>query len=449
MRAHSPKDSRSADRARAFALRIVPPLAATCLALASMGQSAFAQSVSDYRLPEQTATQPPQTQAQGPVDSENPVIAPNSPRPAPTASPAPAPAPAPAPTIAAPAPAPAQAIEAPAPRNTAAAAPKPRATPTSLPSSTMPAPAPSPSPASEPTAQAAPEPQFAPTETPSVDTTPAIGESSAVTPAESPVPLWWMAIGAAVLALLAGLFLIVKKRQSADAEDEQAFDESRTASPATGTPQPAPPAKLPSVSQANAPTRPAPAAPAGSAAPVRAMAVPSSGEALPLTIGLEPGAMRLSLVFATLPYTLTVENSGDVPLEPLRILGDLGSAHASLSEREQLAPDAATLDLRHSVERLAPGESASFKGEFRLPLSSILQLRKGTASLFVPLVRLSIEANGKALRRAFIIGLPGETATAGLTPIRLDTGPRQVDELGAKEIEAARRLALDPMRQAG
>lgn len=162
-----------------------------------------------------------------------------------------------------------------------------------------------------------------------------------------------------------------------------------------------------------------------------------------------PQAVRLSLVYATLQYELELANSGTVALSPLQIRADLTSAHASLGTREQLAPAPEQLEPKHTTPPLAPGESTVLKGEVRVPLQQVRPLVKGSAQFFVPLVRFClIAADGSGVRRVFTVG-PRDPGSGTLASVRLDAGPRNLRDLDAREIEAARGFALDPVTVAG
>jgi hypothetical protein len=167
----------------------------------------------------------------------------------------------------------------------------------------------------------------------------------------------------------------------------------------------------------------------------------------PFTIatGFTAQAVRLSLVYATVQYELDVANDGLTELPELQVRADLSSAHASLGTREQLAPDPEQMEAKHTLAALAPGETVKLKGEVRVPLQQVVPLAKGNARFFVPLVRFAILAqDGTAVRRVFTLG-PRDPGSGAITSVRLDAGPRNLRELDAREIEAARGFTLDPM----
>lgn len=149
----------------------------------------------------------------------------------------------------------------------------------------------------------------------------------------------------------------------------------------------------------------------------------------------EPVGLRLSLVYATLQYRVTIVAGSE--LVAGRLLGDMIGAHGSIPPEQQLAPALDSLGSLKAVPPIAPGESVTLSGEIQLPLNAIRPLQQGNASFFVPLVRLCLVAeDGPAMRRVYTVGIEG--GGAGLSPLRLDTGPQEHRNLAAREVEAAR-----------
>ncbi|MDE8650438.1 hypothetical protein [Novosphingobium album (ex Liu et al. 2023)] len=375
--------------------KITAHVARLALALGLAWPSALpaqdAGGVGSYQLP--PAPGPTGAPVEGPVDPENPF------RTRPGAAPSPTPAPTTAPTLAIP-----PATGAPAsppstrPRPTASP-PAPRATPT--PTATA-----NPAPAS---ASAAPLPMPAPAPAPASEVPATQGRDA----------LPWIAAGLAALVLATGGALAFRRRK------KRGPARASEAAP----PTPSAPAALAD------PRRRLPAAPAGSPAPDGAFA-----------LRLEPESLRLSLVYATLRYRLDL--AGDGADGPLRVVADMIGAHASLDSRAQLAPDPQALDTRHEIPAPAAGETLALNGELRLPIEAIRPIRNGQSQFFVPLARFCVLGpEGHRATRVFTIGQPGARADEPLGPIRLD-GPRLIQTLAAREIEAARRLALDPVRAA-
>jgi hypothetical protein len=391
--------------------------------LASLGIASGAKAQSTWSLPDPTATATPR--AQGPVDAQNPVTRPivtaPSPTPVPTITP---PAPTPSATRAAPSPAPTQ-----APRDRASATPRPVATPS--PTST-------PTPRATATAEATLPPEASPTPLPSPQATTAAApdagpsEAPAIAPASPQAseswPFWWWAVPLALL-VAAGLIVLLRRR---GAEPEAPEWEETAAVAEQPAPEPAP-------AIARAQPVPTPPGSAPAAPPVAAPRPPAAAPSAEVEIAFEPVALRLSLVYATLQYRLTIAAGAALPGGHL--LGDMIGAHGSIPVDQQLAPAPEGLAHLKTLPPIAAGESATVTGELQLPLGAIVPVRQGNASLFVPLVRMYLvpDDGTPGLRRVFTVGtIGGSTGGAALAPVRLDTGPNEHRTLAAREVEAAR-----------
>lgn len=144
--------------------------------------------------------------------------------------------------------------------------------------------------------------------------------------------------------------------------------------------------------------------------------------------------MNASLINATLSYRVLLTAGADIGSVELR--ADMTAAHASRPAEEQLG--VADAPVLHRLAGLAAGETVVLEGEIRLPLATITPIRHGGAALFVPLVRVAVEAaSGSAalrLRRAFVVGLDESGASGRLQPFRLDKGPRSYGEVGNREL---------------
>lgn len=351
-----------------------------------------AQSVQDFQLPPNPSPTPTPT-VQGPVDVENGV--PAVPRPIVTPVPTPAARPTPTPT---PAPSP---VPSPAPT------PRPRATPTATVPANSEAPAAPPSlPTPETGATASPEPtptgsQALPgeTATPSFDTPPAPTVPAPETASENAstegerTPAWWWLAGLGLLALLALL--------------AAAAVWWRRRSPAPLRIEP------PVVRKDSGPALAAPRA----------------------ALTLRPEAIRLSrsVMAATLTYRLTVLNRGTEALTDVVIEADLGSASGDRPVEEQVAMAATAREPRHTMPRLAPGQSARFEGKLQLQLSEAGVLRQGNTPLLVPLLRLRTTAQGiEPQAQTLAIGQQGTGGSTRLKPFRLDEGPRGYEPLAQR-----------------
>ena len=141
------------------------------------------------------------------------------------------------------------------------------------------------------------------------------------------------------------------------------------------------------------------------------------------------------MVNATLAYRLTLTNHSGSPTGPLRIAGDIVSAHASLSAEDQLLPGEAALEPLHQVPSLAPGESVTLSGELRMPIAAILPIHSGGGRVFVPLARFRAEMEGVEIAtRVFVIGQASEQPGGALRPFPRDRGPGVDRGRGQREL---------------
>jgi hypothetical protein len=373
------------------------------LALALAAQAQTPGSVQDYHLP--PAPPKPTPTAAGPVDTDHPVAAPTRPAPTPTPSAAPSPA------IALPS-------SSPSPSAAAPVAPAPRRTPPRQ----VEQPAPSPSAAGPvPT----PSPAVSPAATPGFEAPPNSAPSATV----APVPerergsAWpWLAGGGLAVLVLGGLVYWRRRTRIS----EEVAHEPESVAP---EPQPSPPAAL------TPPPRPEPRPVAPPPPPAAPLPEPAFGPR-PLELQLEARHLSRAMVNATLAYRLTLTNHALAALGPLRIAGDITSAHASLSAQEQLALNGDGLPTLHAVPGLAAGESLALSGELRLPLASILPIHSGGARVFVPLARFRVEAEGAVVAtRVFVVGQASGAPGGALRPFPLDRGPGVDRSLDQHELE--------------
>lgn len=375
------------------------------------GTPAIAQGAGGWSLPDPAASQAPR--AQGPVDSQNPVVRPSAsaPTPVPTITPPP-------PRATTPSAPPVRTTPAPAPSPSARPAPRPSASSPSANPSIAANPEPTPAPTPTATTPAATEtPTTAPTPRPSSPPPAAVTPDAPEPPVAESWPFWWWAIPVALLVAL-GALLTLRARRSRPDEPEPTLRE--------------PPAR---------PSAPVPPPAAPVTPPPPPIIAPEAHDAI--EIGFEPVGLRLSLVYATLQYRLTLTAREAVPAGHL--LGDMIGAHASLSAEQQLAPSPETLAPLKPVPALEPGIPATLTGEIQLPLAAIRPLQRGNAALFVPLVRLCLLAGAEPVRRVYTVGTAGGDA---LGPLRLDAGPAEHRDLAAREVEAARAYPVQGAPQA-
>ncbi len=390
----------------------------TALTLAAPALAQDNSSVRDFELPSEQAT--PRAQPQGPVVEG--IAPPRVARPAPTPTPAPPPvavdtSPVPIdPGASLPSPTAGESVRSAIDSFNAA---RPQATPSSAT-------------ATEASADAALPPTTAAQPSLSLPQ-PAATRPAASAPAAAVVHsggiAWWMWVLALLVVgavgILAG-WLWRGRRAEARLEIED-IERPHPSEPIS------PPAELPRV----AARKPSEAPPVRQPEPAPAMADDHDDHLpeRPLRIALEPARLSVSLLNATLSYRILLTNQGDAPLRDISIDGDMISAHASLSEEEQIAASNSKLENRHLIRTLFPGETKVVSGDFALPLPHIRPIRNGDAALFVPLARLRVVSVGEhteVIVQTSVVGQRAARPGGGLQPFRLDLGPRIYSELGQR-----------------
>lgn len=224
---------------------------------------------------------------------------------------------------------------------------------------------------------------------------------------------WWLLGGVVLAFFLIGILFGLRGRAREEAAE---IDAEREASPPSDWEDPSVPPQEPVI----APT-------------VR----PSQVE-----LAFEPECLTMALVNARLAYRLSLTNAGDLPVGPVIIACDILSAHASITDRDQLRFGGEGVEPTHQLPSLASGETVSLAGELQLPIAAILPVRSGGASLFVPLARFRVTALGEGRppqvsTRIFVIGESPEQPGRRLKPIRIDVGPRTFSRISQREIKAA------------
>jgi hypothetical protein len=150
----------------------------------------------------------------------------------------------------------------------------------------------------------------------------------------------------------------------------------------------------------------------------------------PPAITFEPQRFVTTLTQACLRYALRLDNPADEAIGPLSITVTLLSPDA---------PDATAGEAGiHRLILLHAGGTAQVAGEVRLPLGAVTPVVLADMRLFVPLLRVEVEAR----RVGDLAILPPVTTQAeflvgaaqggdGLAPFRLDDGPITANALAA------------------
>ena len=216
-------------------------------------------------------------------------------------------------------------------------------------------------------------------------------------------------------AIVAAAWLFLRRRPE---EEQQPFAEEQKSAPTPLPPTPQP--KVP------------PAAPAAATA-----------ERPWIDLTLEVRSARLSLMGATIGYTLTLHNRGERSADDILIRTFMANADTNQqAQLQQFFAGASGLPA-HSAASLAPGQSHSLTGELRLLPDQIAPVQMGDRALLIPLVafdaqyRWSDEPDAAPVGsgrtgRAFIIGQEKTPPADRLAPFRVDQGPRQFRTPGSR-----------------
>ncbi|NMW30829.1 hypothetical protein HKD42_01990 [Altererythrobacter sp. RZ02] len=261
-------------------------------------------------------------------------------------------------------------------------------------------------------------PASLPTDNAPADTTP-----NAASPATQfsgsdalPLPnyLWWIGGLALLVLLLIGAVMWWRQR----------------APLAAGVPTIEPP-----LARSQKPADPAP----DSAAEAQAAAQDTTADAatplLPIQIKAEAISLSRSIMNAALSYRFEFMNIGGKDLEEISISADMISAHGKAPIDEQVAHSGSELPFVSIIAAIKKGGSQELKGELRLPVGSIRWIAQGSAKLYVPLVRLRVEAEGlEPVVHTFVVGIRPEAKGGKLRPFRLDEMPQTYRTIGFRAL---------------
>lgn len=280
-------------------------------------------------------------------------------------------------------------------------------------------------PASAPPSEPAPAPQAVENQSlPPADNGAAPApEAAPLAPVEEPAPYWpWIAAAAGAI-LLIGAFLWLRRRKPEEI-DEPYYE-----------PEPAPPAPRPAQPKATPAPPPAPAKPESTPAP-------AASERPWLDLAMEVQAARLTLMGATIGYTLTLHNRGNRAAEDILVRSLIANADAQQQTLFQQFFAGETGLPVHSIVAIAPGETQKLTGEMRLNAQEIAAIQMGQRALLIPLIAFDAQYRWTDLAgdsegtgrtgRAFIVGEEQTPPVERLSPFRLDLGPRQYRTPGSR-----------------
>lgn len=156
---------------------------------------------------------------------------------------------------------------------------------------------------------------------------------------------------------------------------------------------------------------------------------------LPIQIKAEAVSLSRSIMNAALSYRFEFMNIGGKDLSELTISADLVSAHGKAPIDEQVAHAGSQLPFVSIIAAIKKGASQEVKGELRLPVGSIRWIAQGSAKLYVPLLRLRVEAEGfEPVVHTFVVGIRPEAKGGKLLPFRLDEMPQTYRVIGFRAL---------------
>lgn len=225
--------------------------------------------------------------------------------------------------------------------------------------------------------------------------------------------LWWL------LALIAALVLVAlvwwkRSRLVTAGAPEIEPPLQRT------TPDEVPPAPLP---------EPAPLPRAATAAALGTAKVP-------VQVKAEAHSLSRSVMNATLALKLDIRNLGTRTMRDIIVKADMVTAHGKAPMDQQLATAATDLSALSTIAELAARDTQTLTSELRLPVSAIKLIPQGRAFVYVPLLRIRIEAEGKApVTRTFVIGNLPPQGQSKLQPFRLDEMAQTYRNIGLRALD--------------
>ena len=141
-----------------------------------------------------------------------------------------------------------------------------------------------------------------------------------------------------------------------------------------------------------------------------------------LHLSLDITTATRSVMMFTVHYRLNIANRSARAVADMRVAVQMVCARASANSPGANAASVGAEQALGETPRIGPHQARSIIGEVQMPLSAIQPLRQGTTPLFVPLIHVTIEAEGQpALTRTFVIGTP--SASGRVHPIQLDQPP--------------------------
>ncbi len=139
---------------------------------------------------------------------------------------------------------------------------------------------------------------------------------------------------------------------------------------------------------------------------------------------------------ATLSYQIMLRNMGTKTLTEIRVSADMVTAHGQAPVADQMASKESQLPQVAIVAEIAPRETQPLTGDIRLPVGQIRTIRQGKAHLYVPLLRVRIDGEGKdPIIRTFVVGTLPPAGQSKLLPFRLDELAQTYRNIGLRALD--------------
>lgn len=139
---------------------------------------------------------------------------------------------------------------------------------------------------------------------------------------------------------------------------------------------------------------------------------------------------------ATLAFKLDIRNLGTRTMRDIIVKADMVTAHGKAPMDQQLATANTDLPALSTIAELAARDTQTLTSELRLPVSAIKLIPQGRAFVYVPLLRIRIEAEGKApVTRTFVIGNLPPQGQSKLQPFRLDEMAQSYRNIGLRALD--------------
>lgn len=155
-----------------------------------------------------------------------------------------------------------------------------------------------------------------------------------------------------------------------------------------------------------------------------------------LQIKAQALTLSRSLMNATLNYRLELMNLNNRPIGEVSVKADLVTAHGKAPVSEQVASEDTILPESAFMASIEGRGTHEVKGTFSLPINAIRPITQRGAALYVPLLRLRVDAIGMdPIICTFVVGVKPPERGAKLQPFRLDEMAQTYRNIGLRLID--------------